>query len=136
MSFTYDTEGAIKVINVTWTSNGSGAASGTTRKVSGELHMGKTIPSATAAPTANYDITLTDSDSFNILSVTDADLQNRHTSNTEAVYFLVQDHGTPSDVADHPVVCSTITVTVANAGDTKSGTLRLYLNGDILPHET
>jgi len=87
-----------------------------------------TIPGAgDDAPTANYDIVVTDSDSVNVLGNTDDDLLNRHTSNTEEVYFRVKNVlATPEGISMSPVVCSKLTVTVAAAGDTNSGTLVLY----------
>lgn len=130
MTFTYDEtlkdRGFTRVI-ATWTSNGSGAASGTSKRVAGSLIKGVTDP-GTAAPSANYDITITDEEGVNILGGTQDDLTDRHTSNTEEEYFLVlDDAGTPLAQSLHPVVCGAITVTVANAGDTKDGVLYLYL---------
>lgn len=132
MTFTYDDgsdglgggRGHIRKITAAWTSDGSGDASGTTRKIVGELLKGVTVPDGSAAPTADYDITLTDSDGADLLSGCADNLADRHTANTETVQFLVTD-GT-AGIAVHPVAVSTITVTVANAGDTTAGTLVLY----------
>ena len=129
MTFTYDDGydkdgrqlGVRKVI-CSWTSDASGDAAGTSDKIVGLLLKGVTDP--TDGPTASYDITLTDSDSVNLLSTCIDDLADRHTTNTEVVEFLLTD-GT-AGIAAHPAVCSPITVTVANAGATKSGVLVLY----------
>lgn len=137
MTFTYDSGqvgggqlggGVVKVI-ADWTSDAAGAASGTTdRKVVGRLVKAVTDPDATAAPTDNYDITLTDGEGVNVLTACQSTLANRHTSTTQEVYFLVLDAaGTPLAQSVHPVVCDLLTVTVANAGDTKSGQLILYV---------
>lgn len=133
MSFTYRKLGMVKQVVAAWTSDGDGDASGTTEAVvSGEVIKGVTVPSGTAAPTADYDITVTDENSVNILSGAQDDLTDRHTSNTEEEYFLVlDDAGTPLAQSIHPVVADKLTVTVANAGDTKSGTLYLYVKGDL-----
>lgn len=117
----------IRKVIASWTSDGSGDATGTTGKIVGTLVKGTTNP--TDGPTDNYDITLTDEDGVNILASCDDDLADRDTTNSEEVYFLVKDHaaGTPLAQSLHPVVCSKITVTVAAAGATKSGVLTLYL---------
>lgn len=134
MAFTYDNgndgsgrgHGLRKVI-ATWTSDASGDCVGTTEKLVGTLVKASTNPSATA-PTDNYDITLTDNDGVNILSACDDDLADRDTTNSEEVYFLVKDHAvTPLAQSIHPVVCSEITVTIAAAGNSKSGVLNLFL---------
>lgn len=130
MSFTYDDgydrvcggRGCIRTVTATWTSSSSGAASGTTEKINGLLLKGVTNP--TDGPTDDYDIVLTDSESANLLSGCADDLADRDTSNTETVHFLVSDGS--AGIAVHPAVNDPITVTVSNAGDTKSGVLVLY----------
>ena len=120
MTFAYHDLGAIRKIVATWTSDSAtGAVSGTTEKIVGSLIKGITDP-GTAAPTADYDIVLTDEQSFNILTGAADDLTDRHTSNTEEVYF---------DQADHdrfPVVADTIGIAVAAAGNSKQGVLTIY----------
>lgn len=119
--------GKIRRITATWTSDGSGDATATTRKIVGYLLKGVTDPGATA-PTDNYDITLTDDASANILSNCFDDLADRDTANTETVHFNVSSGAAtdPGGNGSFPAVCSTITIAVANAGDTKSGVLYLY----------
>lgn len=133
IEFTYDDgvdgaglrHGYRKVI-CTWTSDGSGDASGTTQKLVGTLVKATTNP--TDEPTDNYDITLADQDGLDILAGCDAGLTNRDTTNAEEVYFLVKDHaGSPLAQSVHPVVCGPVIVTVAAAGATKTGVLNLYL---------
>lgn len=134
MTFTYDGDpdkpnslNGVNRIICTWTSDSSGDASGTTKKIAGFLLRGITDPSASAAPTADYDITLADATySTNLLAKAADDLTDRHTSTTEAVEFLLLDYaGTPLATSLRPCVCDQITVTVANAGNTKSGVLVL-----------
>jgi len=134
MTLTYDTTGPIKRILASWTSDDTtGAVSGTTRKVSGYLLRGVTDPGA-AAPTASYDIAITDDESVDVLGNCFDDLVDRHTSNTESVDFFISD-GTTSNSA-RPAVCSTLTIAVTNAGNSKTGQVILYLDGEIIPHET
>lgn len=137
MTFTYDTEGPIKKVLIDWTSDDTtGAVSGTSRKVSGYLIKAVTDPGA-AAPTASYDIAITDEESVNVLTACDDDLVDRHTSNTEEVYFLVKDHaGTPLAQSLRPAVCDKLTFAVTNAGNSKNGQIVLYVDGQIYPHET
>jgi|TARA_Y100000310_G_scaffold51927_1_gene47802 hypothetical protein len=127
MVLTYDeSAGVINTIIATWTSDGSGDAAATSKKISGEIVKAITDPGATA-PTADYDIVVTDDNSFNIFTNTDDDLVDRHTSTTEEVYFFEKDHaGTPAAQPVRPVVNSVLTITVSNAGATKDGVLKLF----------
>lgn len=120
--------GRIRKLTCEWTSDGSGNASGTSPKVAGRLIRGVTDPGSTA-PSDNYDISITDESGADVLAVCQSGLSNRDTTNSEQVYFLVLDAaaGTPLAQSIHPVVCGQLTVTIANAGDTKSGVLCLYL---------
>jgi hypothetical protein len=124
MSFEYTSFGGYGRVRCTWTSDAAGAASGTTNAIIGELIKGVTNPDGTDAPTDNYDITLADEDGLNILAGCSDDLADRDTANTESILFLITDGSAP--IAMHPVVAGAITVTVAAAGDTKSGVLDLW----------
>lgn len=133
MEFTFD-EGDdetgnrrhVRKVVATWVSASDGTASNTIKMV-GRLVKAVTNPGS-AAPTDNYDVTLTDEDGIDVLAGCDDDLADRDTTTTEEVYFLVKDHaaGTPLAQSVAPVVCGDITVAVANAGDTKNGTISLY----------
>lgn len=129
VSFTYDDgynkdgdKGPIRRVNVSWTTDGSGDAAGTSLKINGYLLKGVTVPSD--GPTDNYDIVLTDADGADLLAGCIAGLTNRDTTDTETVQFLLTDGA--AGIAAHPVVCSAVIVTVAAAGAAKSGTLVLY----------
>lgn len=116
--------GVRKVI-IDWTSASDGSVTATAR-VSGTLIKAVTNPGATA-PSANYDIAITDDEGIDILAACQSSLANRHTSTTEQVYFLVLDAaGTPLAQSVHPVVCDTLSVAVTNAGDSKVGRIVLY----------
>lgn len=119
MTFTYDDAAAIKKIIVAWTSAAGGGVAGTTKKITGSLIKGVTDPDGTAVPTDDYDIVITDPEGVNVLGNAQDDLVDRDTANTEEVYFELTTVG-------YPVVCDKLTITVAAAGDTKSGQLILY----------
>lgn len=105
------------------------AADGTMPVISiplyGTLVKVVTNPGSTA-PTANYDIDLTDP-SDSALSATSTALNNRHTTTTEQVYPLLA--GSPGTVTAVPVVLAgTYGLAITNnsqAGAT--GTIELYL---------
>jgi hypothetical protein len=133
MTFTYDNgisgTGARTRINTViadWVSDSAtGAVSGTTLKVCGKLLQAVTKPGV-SSPTDNYDIALADSDSADILANTDATLANRDTANPETVNFFLKNVATAA-IASHPIVCSTITISVTNAGNSKNGRVTLYM---------
>jgi len=104
---------SVKVIDIEWTSDSSGDATQVVT-IDGEILRVVTIPGAGGlAPTADYDITIIDEDSFDIMS---GDLADRHTSNSESVV--------PTARVVH---YGAVTVTVANAGDSNAGTIKLYI---------
>lgn len=134
MTFTYDDgqmdkgfSGGIRKVLIDWTSDDTtGAVSGTSKKIVGALIKAVTDPGA-AAPTADYDIAITDEESFNVLTNCEDDLADRHTSTTEEVYFLIPNLAAtdPGGVV-HPVVCDKLTFAVSNAGNSKTGQIILY----------
>jgi len=136
MTFTYD-DGAdggfirsrVHRVIASWVSDdATGSVSGATRKLAGRLVKAVTVPSGTAAPTDNYDIVLTDEQSLDVLTGVQSTLANRDQTATEQVYFLVLDAAaTPLAQSVHPIVCSTVTIAVTNAGNSKAGTIYLYL---------
>lgn len=117
VTFTEITSGSVKKIVAVWVSDSAtGAASGVTSKAyDGKLELLTTIPAAAgAAPTDNYDITLTDADGIDVLAGAGA---NRDTANTEQVL------GTSLGM----VASSALTLAIANAGNSKGGTVVIYL---------
>jgi hypothetical protein len=117
MVFTEVTHGTVKKIKVAWTSDSvTGAVSGTTANpYSGRIIGATTVPGAAgAAPDPNYDITVSDNDSVDIAL---GALANRHTSDTEYV----------AEAAMAGVAHSTLTVSIAAAGNSNSGVLYLYI---------
>ena len=116
VTFTRQHVGDMTRVKMAWVSDSStGAATGTSDfAVRGIPVRFTTVPGA-AAPTDNYDLTLTDDLSVDILNGKGTD---RDTANTESV---VQSDGLI------PVFTETLTFTVANAGNSKQGTAYLYL---------
>lgn len=111
----------IKKLVVDWTSSSGGAF---TRSVTldGAILRVVTDPSATA-PTDNYDITLVDEYGLDLFI---SQGLNRDTANSEVfVPGASITDGTTTSVI--PVCYSgTATLTIANAGDTKVGTVVIY----------
>lgn len=115
VTFTETTIGPVRRVKAVWVSDDSaGTASGTTTYgYNGKCELLTTVPAAAgAAPTDNYDITVTDADGVDVLAGGGA---NRDTANTEQVL------GTSLGA----VATSKLTVSIANAGNSKGGTIYL-----------
>lgn len=112
------------------TDDTTGSVACTTRKIVGELIKIVTDPGGTA-PTDNWDVVLTDEEGVD-LSVHMSDgaiaaLIARDTANTEETYLTLEDTAAgTSAMAAFPVVCDKLTVTVNNAGNSKTGQIILY----------
>jgi len=116
--------GHIRRIVIDWTSDdATGQVVITTGKISGELLKAVTDPDAGAAPTADYDIVITDEEGANVLANCYDDLVDRHTSTTQTVDFFLTG---AANVGARPVVCDILTITVSNAGNSKQGRIVLY----------
>lgn len=127
MSFLYHEVGTIRKIVADWVSDDTtGAVTGTTKKISGELIKAVTDPGATA-PSDDYDVAITDEEGVNVLGNCVDNLADRDTANTEEVYFLVSNLAATDPGGNiHPVVCDKLTIAVTNAGNSKAGQLILY----------
>lgn len=131
IAFTYDNgvddlgnQSRIRKVTVDWTSDDStGAVSGTTKKIVGELIKAIIDPSATA-PTDDYDITITDEEGVDVLALCKTGLGDRDTTTSEQVYFGLTDGSV--NTSAFPVVCDKLTIAIANAGNSKVGQLILY----------
>ena len=132
MSFTYD-EGTdalgqhsnCKQVVCSWTSDGSGNASGTCRKIVGKLVKAIVVPGS-PTPTNGYSIVITDGYSNNVLTKSKADLSNNTTSTAETYFFITDTSGTPVTQSVLPVVCDQLTFTIASAGNAKQGSVVLH----------
>lgn len=132
-TITYDDLGTVQKILIDWTSDDTtGAVTATTRKIVGKLLKVVTDPSATAAPSANYDIAITDEEGVDVLSGlagtggTDPSLANRHASNTEVVHLRALNSLTDLVPGSEPYVCDKLSVAVTNAGNSKHGQIIIY----------
>lgn len=109
--------GSVKKIVWSWTS-GTGAEGGTVTKTTAGTYDGKIIGLTTdpgsTAPTDNYDVVIADADGHDVLLGAGAD---RDTANTENV----------AEASLGAVAGSTLTLSIANAGDAKVGQVILWL---------
>lgn len=125
VAVTYRRHGSTRIAVVDWTSASDGSATGEV-ELDGQLIKFVTNPGATA-PSDNYDITLVDEDG---IDVAEGLLANRDTSNSEEVYAFKQVTltGTGSDAAALPIYHGgPVTFTLASAGDSKVGQLKVYM---------
>lgn len=122
---THDDSRTVKCLILAWTCSAGGAVSGTAtaRKISGVILRVTTIPAD--GPTDNYDVTLEDEDGIDVLQGFGAD---RDTTNAETFTPLVSTTlvGNPVAMGTPVAVNSTLELIVANAGASKSGTVRVY----------
>lgn len=123
-------KGCIRRVLIDFTTDDTtGSVACTTQKISGELIKIVTDPGATA-PTDNWDVVLTDDEgvdlSVHMDDVAIAALIARDTANSEETYLPLEDTTGLARIAAWPVVCSPITVTVNNAGNSKTGQIILY----------
>lgn len=129
MTFTYDETNGIRKIIADWVSDSAtGAVTGTSKKIVGELIRGVTDP-GTPAPTDNYDIVITDEEGVDVLSnvIAASTLADRDTANSEENYFFVKNKdASPLSMPVFPVVCDQLTIAITNAGNSKAGQLILY----------
>lgn len=121
--------GNVRMISVEWTSAPGGTVSQpikallpNKKPIVGILNRLVTNPDGTDAPTDDYDLTLLDGDSVDVLNGGGA---NRDTANTEEIYPSTVGVGTNSDF--QPAIAGDLTVTIAAAGNTKKGRVILYL---------
>ena len=114
VAYTESKIGTVSLLKCVWVSDASGDVSGTasSKRYDGALLMLATVPSATA-PTTLYDLTVLDGNGLDVLAGTGAD---RSATVTE---YVVASLGAVAE--------STLTVTVANAGNAKGGTVYLWI---------
>lgn len=115
VTFTERITGSVKLIKAAWVSDDSnGTASGTTTYAyDGKILLLATDPGATA-PTDNYDVTLADDNGIDVLAGAGAD---RDTANTETVV----------SASLGAVAGSKLTLSIAAAGNSKIGTVYIYI---------
>lgn len=107
--------GTVKCIKFEWTTAADGTCTQeTTERYDGQVIFVCTDPGATA-PTDNYDIALNDLNTVDVLAGAAA---NRDTANTE--YITAKENL-------GAVANSTLTMEITNAGDSKIGTLYVWI---------
>jgi hypothetical protein len=110
---------------ITWVSDASGNATVSSgMAVSGQIERVVIVPSTTAAPTALYDVTLTDTDSVDVLAGQGANLAA--SGNTQVCPGVPLKDGTTTSVVP-VVVDGVLTLNVTNAGASKAGSLIVYV---------
>lgn len=84
-----------------------------------------TLPDSTSAPTANYDITLEDANGFDILGGACED----RASATDELVLPTDSNGVPMPTSIYTGAGpeDTLTLTIENAGNTKAGTVYIYV---------
>lgn len=133
----YALKANIKVVEWTWTSNSSGAATNNTAICPGEIVKVETYPDDGAtSPTANYDITLTDGYGNDVLLGLAV---NRSSSAVQTLNFdiganvfststLVQAVDTNNYFYPWRIITSgPLSLNVTNAGSANGGKIRIYV---------
>lgn len=118
MTITYDNSSGIQKIKWDWASSSAGAVSEQTAQYyNGQIMRVVLSPDSatTTQPTDAYDVTILDSDGYDVLGGLGANLTNA------ATVYKTQGDGLGC------VQSTQLTLTVANAGDTKGGIVVLYL---------
>ena len=105
---------------IAWTSNGDGNATITTTEITGTIERITFLPSAVSGdvPSDNYDVTLLDDDGVDVLRAKGANL-----SDTTVLDVSVTDE---TAVLPFPTA-GPLDLSVSAAGDTNSGTIRLFV---------
>lgn len=112
-------------IVLTWTSDASGNVSGIpSTAISGTICKVQFIPSATAAPTTLYNVTLLDAAGIDVLAGQGANLSA--TVASEIVPGVAFTDSVTTSVVPC-VVSESLSLVVANAGNAKSGQVILYV---------
>jgi hypothetical protein len=116
---------------IAWTSDGSGNYTEAVN-ISGVILRVVTNPGS-AAPTDNYDVTLIDEDGIDLLA---SQGLNRDTTTTENFCpGLSFSDGTTTSII--PMFhCGVATLTIANAGDSKTGAVVLYIQSADTVHRS
>ncbi len=108
-----------------WVSDGSGNATlASTVPVSGVIHRDVFVPSASAAPTTLYDVTLTDAEGIDVLAGQGANLSATLAASVCPGTPLKD--GTTVNVAP-TTVDGILTLNVTNAGSAKAGKVVVYV---------
>lgn len=118
ITYTENVSQSVKLVVADWTSDASGDVTGntTTKYYDGQILYAAFVPDAAGTqPTDNYDVTVLDSNSLDLLNGLGANKSNA------ATVYVDQFDGLGA------VANSQLTVTVDNAGDSKGGKVYLWI---------
>ena len=122
--------GPYHVYQMVWVTDGSGdfTATATTQKINGIIMLVEFIPSATAAPTTLYDITLRNSQAIDVLGDTGAaaaEVFDGAGANLSATVASESQPVLNGNYGAVPVM-GVLTLDVLSAGNSKGGTVRIH----------
>lgn len=124
VTVTYSETRFIQKINMSWTSDVAGAATGSTKKISGRIVRVTIVPSGVDVPTENYTLLINDADNIDVLMGYGAAGLSATLSRTIVPRINDAVLGQPS----YPVVVDgNLSFVIAGAGNTKSGTVSIYI---------
>jgi len=118
ITYTEETHGSVKLVKADWLSDASGDVTGnaTTEYYSGDVVYFATVPDAAGTqPTDNYDVTVLDKNSLDVVNGLAANRSNASTQYVDKFDGL------------GAIANSQITVTVANAGNAKGGITYIWI---------
>lgn len=115
--------GPIRRTSLAWVSDGSGNVNGIATKLVGAIVRVEFIPSATASPSANYDVQLKSESGIDLLAGQGANLSNSAASQFAPACPFTD--GTTTSIAP-PQVNEDVELDVRNAGSAKAGTVVVY----------
>jgi hypothetical protein len=120
----YATAKGVAVYRIDWTSSAGGAVTATIPEIVGTITRVTFNPDAgAAAPSDNYDVTLSDADGFDVLGANGANLDE---ANTTSVAGFVTNAGSPTGY-ELITVCGALDLAITNAGDSKGGQIAIYV---------
>ncbi len=121
----------LMVYSFGWTSDASGNVVATINDMDGTLVRAVTIPSDGAtSPTANYDVTFSDSDGIDLLSGLGANRSQSTAENIPCMQIHVYDGGSSTTLMSNPVIAGPASLAISSAGDKMKGTLKIYMKKD------
>ena len=122
-----DTSKPVQRMDIDWTCDGSGDFVADVGPLYGTINRVVANHVTTLGPTTLYDLTVEDEDGVDLLSGTGANITTA-TARTVMACFMLDRETTATTI--RPMVAGELTVTIENAGVSKSGTVRIYLKKD------
>ena len=123
ITVTYSETRILQKVSLIWISDGSGNASGVTKKLSGKVLRAVFIPSIIDVPTEGYTVKILDADGVDIL--VGYGLAGLSATITRSVVPMeLNTAGTPAFPFS---IDGALTITISGGGNIKSGTVSLYI---------